>query len=779
MLSGLFVALLAVALVATAAWAGTRERPTRPPLGAAKVDRDGDKVFDELETKLAAKGPNDRLSVIVMLREAATSARVEAIERAVGPLAGVRRFSIIDGFSARATKGQVRALSARQVVAHVEEDSTVHALNDTAQDAFGVTKARIDAPGLDGDRDGNPASYSKNDLVAAVIDTGIDNAHHDLDGGKVLAFKDFVGGQATSYDDNGHGTHVAATIAGDGDALPSHIHKGVAPAAALVGIKVLDRRGNGSSANVLAGIQWATDNKSLYGIEAVNLSLGIAGCSDGTDADSVAVNNARDAGLVVAVAAGNEGPGTCTIGSPGAAAKAITAGAMADFGSNGFYQAYFSSRGKTADGRIKPDVSAPGVNITSAQAGTTNGYAVESGTSMATPFVAGLSLLMLDANPALTPQQVKDDMTGTAIDWGRGGDNKTPGTTGLDIDYGAGRLDGYAALQAAGAPISSPPDMPVHFSRDGTLSGAGDQDDYPIAVTDTTFPVAATMIIPALSAGTSTTTDFDLFLFDPNGNQVASSEFITRQEDLGFKPTLTGTYTLRVKSFSGSGGYFVDVSTPRPSGYPRPQAAALLRVPLTIAYKPCAGPNRTHNGGLTAPSCNPTQPESSQLTVGTLDANGKQSLAVGFARLTSACNPPAPSATPPCTNAGDQADVRLEVSFSDVRKRTDLSDYPGELQATSSLRITDKSNGPTLSESATVQDVPFGFTVPCATTPLGDVGSTCSVSTYADAVTPGAVPEGKRSNWELGTISVFDGGPDGSASTQPNTLFARQGVFIP
>jgi len=115
----------------------------------------------------------------------------------------------------------------------VEENSVVHSQNDTAQTSFGVTAARAQA-GVDGDGDGDPGRYTKDDLVAAVIDTGIGPLHADLNGGKVLAFKDWVGGRTTAYDDNGHGTHVAATIAGDGEGRPDRLYRGVAPAAGLV-----------------------------------------------------------------------------------------------------------------------------------------------------------------------------------------------------------------------------------------------------------------------------------------------------------------------------------------------------------------------------------------------------------------------------------------------------------------------------------------------------------------------------------------------------------------
>jgi serine protease AprX len=518
---------------------------------AAKVDRDRDRLFDDLEARLADASASDRVSVIVTLDAAASSSRVGALSRRLGGLKVGRRFSVIRGFSATVTKAQAQELARTPGVVRVEENSVVRAFNEGAQSSFGVTKARADAPSLDGDADGNPAVYSANDLVAAVIDTGVHAGHLDLDEGKVIAFKDFVNGRTDAYDDNGHGTHVAATIAGDGDGRTDGLHRGVAPGAGLVGVKVLDANGSGTMANVTAAIDWVVQNKGVYGIEAINLSLGASGCSNGTDATSVAVNNAEAAGLVVAVAAGNDGPGTCTVGTPGAAAGALTVGAMADTAELGFSQAVFSSRGPTADGRIKPDISAPGVRITSAQHGTTSGYVTFDGTSMATPFVAGVALLMRDHSAALTPQQVKNAMTSTAIDWGK---------TGVDSDHGAGRLDAYASLKVVGAPLTTGPAVPVHQFHDGSLPGSGAYVDYKLGVADTSFPIAATLIHSSVSSARSYSPDFDLYLYDPAGNLVDSAEQITRQEDVAVRPTMTGTYTLRVRSYYGSGPYFVDVS---------------------------------------------------------------------------------------------------------------------------------------------------------------------------------------------------------------------------
>ena len=126
----------------------------------------------------------------------------------------------------------------------------------------------------------------------------------------------------------------------------------------------------------------------------------------------------------------------------------------------------------------------------------------------------------------------------------------------------------------------------------------------------------------------------------------------------------------------------------------------------------------------------------------------------------------------------DEADVQITVSVTDVRDRTTLADYTGELQARTGLRITDKLN--TGNDSATVTDVPFEFTVPCSATGGGaDVGATCSLNTTADAITPGTVTESKRAIWQVDDVLVLDGGPDDDAETANNTIFLRQGIFVP
>jgi hypothetical protein len=215
-----------------------------------------------------------------------------------------------------------------------------------------------------------------------------------------------------------------------------------------------------------------------------------------------------------------------------------------------------------------------------------------------------------------------------------------------------------------------------------------------------------------------------------------------------------------------------DVYAASVNGFARPRGATPFRVAFVPAYQACASPNRMHGGPLAGGSCNPPVQQSSQLTIGTLDANGQPAGSTGSARYDVVAGD--------ALSPENEADVRLAVSITDVRKM-DLTDYSGELQLNSTLRITDKNNGTSAAgggDAATLSDVGFPATVPC--TPTGSsIGSTCSLTTTFNAIQPGAVVEEKRSNWQLGAVQLFDGGPDGLAATSPNTLFETQGIFTP
>jgi hypothetical protein len=205
------------------------------------------------------------------------------------------------------------------------------------------------------------------------------------------------------------------------------------------------------------------------------------------------------------------------------------------------------------------------------------------------------------------------------------------------------------------------------------------------------------------------------------------------------------------------------------SGYPRPKGATPMRASLVPAYTQCSSSNRTHGAPLASPSCAPPAQASSFLTVGSPDANGATANAIASAKFDVLAGDPA--------TAADEADVKVIVNATDVRNTSGLTDYTGQLKATSNIRIIDRDNGP--SESGTTQDAPLSFTVPCTATGSTTVGSTCALNTTVDAVTPNTVKEGRRSIWQMGKVDVFDGGADGLASTNPNTLYLTQGYFVP
>jgi uncharacterized repeat protein (TIGR01451 family) len=211
--------------------------------------------------------------------------------------------------------------------------------------------------------------------------------------------------------------------------------------------------------------------------------------------------------------------------------------------------------------------------------------------------------------------------------------------------------------------------------------------------------------------------------------------------------------------------------TAAPVGFPRPLAASPLLVSLVPSYSECTAPNREHGPPLDSPSCNPPVERSGFLTVGTFDANARNPNMTGSVRFTVVTGNP--------SNPADEADVKITTTIKDVRDRTTLADYTGEVQGRIALRITDRRNGATGIDTATMSDVPYSFTVPCTATANTSIGSTCTLATTADSITPNTIAETKRTVWQLGDLEVLDGGPDGDADTADNTVFLRQGIFVP
>ena len=206
--------------------------------------------------------------------------------------------------------------------------------------------------------------------------------------------------------------------------------------------------------------------------------------------------------------------------------------------------------------------------------------------------------------------------------------------------------------------------------------------------------------------------------------------------------------------------------------YVRPKGASPLRVPLVPAFDECTAPNREHGPPLAHPSCNPPVQTSDYVTVGTPDWNGRILNFTGSVRLVAINDNP--------SSAADEANMKVQVTVTDMRSRPGLGDYTGDLDARLPLRLTDRSNGPSAAETGTTQDTDFRIPVPCTVTADTTIGSACSVNTSPNAIAPGAIKGGRRAIWALDQVRVYDGGADGAASTAgDNTLFAVQGVLVP
>ncbi|WP_462413090.1 S8 family peptidase [Neobacillus sp. Marseille-QA0830] len=291
-------------------------------------------------------------------------------------------------------------------------------------------------------------------VTIAVVDTGI-YPHPDVSD-RIIGFKDFINNRTSPYDDNGHGTHCAGDAAGNGR-TSGFKYAGPAPEANLIGVKVLDSGGSGSLETIIQGIEWCLQyNEGNTGrkIDIISMSLGSPAQNYGNeDADPMVkiVEEAWAAGIVVCVAAGNEGPGARTIASPGISDKVITVGALDDKDTVSHSDdavASFSSRGPTLYNVPKPDLLAPGVNIVSLRSPNSyldrwqkssrvdNDYFVLSGTSMATPICAGVAALIKQHKPDASPQQIKE--------WLVNGAYSLPGRD--PNAYGAGYLNAEEAV---------------------------------------------------------------------------------------------------------------------------------------------------------------------------------------------------------------------------------------------------------------------------------------------------------------------------------------------
>ncbi len=347
--------------------------------------------------EVTAKG-EATLPVIVKVRPGAIArGEVEALSRLQPQL----RFRRLNAQAMCVGLADLEALTEDPAVEWIWPDLPVHSWLDTSVPLIRALQVW-------------ESGFTGKGVRIALLDTGLDAQHPDF-ADRLVAYRDFVAPDApragVPQDPNGHGTHVAGIAAGSGRAAQGR-YRGVAPDASLIVARALDETGAARTSQVMAAVEWAIDE----GAQIINLSLGGGPYpADGSDALSVLCDAAVEEGVVVCVAAGNLGPARQSIGAPAAAARVITVGA-ADIREPlaATVVADFSSRGPTADGRRKPELLFPGRGVTAPRAaGTSLGqpvgerYTRLNGTSQAAPMAAGTAALLLQANPRLSPDEIK------------------------------------------------------------------------------------------------------------------------------------------------------------------------------------------------------------------------------------------------------------------------------------------------------------------------------------------------------------------------------------
>ena len=381
------------------------------------VDRDGNGIGDMVEVHKDNPiflDEDGTLPLIVDFDHTPDEADIAMLEREVG-YEHQWTLKHIDALAGRIHVDQILETTSLPGVVMLELDGILSIHNGDAAVLHGVDTVWANT------------GYDGAGATVAIIDTGIDGAHASLDDldddnstydPKVIGFYDPVnnpsltnGTEVFPYDDQGHGSHCAGTTAGTG--APTYEHIGMAPQANLVGVKVLDAGGSGSFATVMAGMQWTVDNRYQFNIRAASMSLGGPGAIEWTSSEEDSVNRYANemvrAGIALFIAAGNNGV-SAQIGTPGSAEDAITVGAL----DKNSAIAIYSSQGPTEELRIKPNIAYVGSSVMSVAFNTGDQYTGMSGTSMATPGAAGVAALMLQANPDLSPFDVRNIMQETA-----------------------------------------------------------------------------------------------------------------------------------------------------------------------------------------------------------------------------------------------------------------------------------------------------------------------------------------------------------------------------
>ncbi|MEU9093966.1 S8 family serine peptidase [Streptomyces sp. NPDC048428] len=509
-------------------------------LAAGKLDR---RLFNV--TALVKMGYDDKKTGGIPLIATYATARGRALPVAPRGAEKTRDLDSIHGAALKAGKDTARAFWD-----DIAKTSTARSLDN------GIAKLWLDGRVEAALKDSVPQvnapqawaeGYDGKGSKVAVLDTGIDPAHPDVKD-RILETKSFVPGEEV-LDKHGHGTHVASTIAGSG-AASDGLNKGVAPGADLIIGKVLSNEGSGADSGIIEAMEWA----KAEGADVVSMSLGSSVPDDGSDPMSLAVDSlSADGGPLFVIAAGNA-YGAGTIGSPGSAEKALTVAAV-DKQDN---RADFSSMGPlTRSYGLKPDLSAPGVDINAAASQSVPGiegmYQSMSGTSMATPHVAGAAAIVKERHPDWSGQRIKDALMTSS--------KELPDYT--PYEQGTGRLDVKAAIdttiEATGSVAVASYDWPhspsdavaertITYRNTGTedvtldLATDSDADAYTLSVKQLTVPAGssaeAVLSLDPSKVANNTTFSGQVIAKDASGATVAHTGFALNKEQELYDLTL-------------------------------------------------------------------------------------------------------------------------------------------------------------------------------------------------------------------------------------------------
>jgi subtilisin family serine protease len=430
----------------------------------------------------------------------------------------------LQGFAAELPDAGLNTLRADPDVAFIEQDQTVTIVDTQNNATWGLDRI---------DQRNRPlnSTYVYNQtgsgVHAYIIDTGIRSSHNEFSG-RVGNGYDAIDGGAPD-DCNGHGTHVAGTVGGT--------VYGVAKQVTLHGVRVLNCSGSGSNSGVIAGVDWVTQNRINPAVANMSLGGGVSSALDN------AVANSISSGVTYAVAAGNSNANACNY-SPARTASAITVGSTTSTDA----RSSFSNYGTCLD------IFAPGSSITAAWYTSNTATNTISGTSMASPHVAGVAALYLQANPNASPTTVRNAIV-------------NGGTTGVVTGAGSGspNILLYSLIVGGGGPNPTPtpvppnPTPPPGNTYTGSLSGAGDYDYQPNG--NYFYANAGTHNGVLQGPGG---TDFDLYLWRWNGSTwvtVAQGISATSYENVTYNGS-AGYYVWRVYSYSGAGNYTLSITRP-------------------------------------------------------------------------------------------------------------------------------------------------------------------------------------------------------------------------